>query len=107
MRDARQREGGAHLVKRILMVLAVALVMAAMMAATAAPAFAVPPDRPQPASEKASCVGQGATNLNTTYFPGIGGLVAAGAAQENIGTPGLSDVATRDHSCPTTLPPPE
>ncbi len=35
-----QRKGGEKIVKRIVMVLAVALVMAMMLAATAAPAFA-------------------------------------------------------------------
>ena len=78
------------------MVLTVALVMAAMMAATAAPAFAQ-------ASENASCVGQGVTFLNELGkafgFPGLGGRIAAGAAREDVGTPGLSDVATAPHTC--------
>ena len=42
--------------KRILMVLAVALVMAAMLAAEAAPAFALPPDGVPPDNQGTASV---------------------------------------------------
>ena len=83
------------------MMLTVALVMAAMMAATAVPAFAR-------SSENASCVGQGVTflsDLGRALFgaPQLGGRVAAGAAQDPITQqspgPGLSEVATAPHEC--------
>ena len=83
------------MVRRMLLVLTVALVVAAMTAATAAPAFAQ-------ASQNASCVGQDITFLNqlgkARGLPGFGGRVAALTAQDlgDLGGPGLSGVATFD-----------
>ena len=82
--------------KRILMVLTVALVMAALMVASALPAFAV-------ASDTASCRGQGISDLATSEP----GAVGEGTTEQTNQNPGIrygktfvSGLAQQNSPCP-------
>jgi hypothetical protein len=84
-RAVAEQTGSA--LKRIVLVLAVAAVMAAMMVIMASPAFA--------ASTKGNNVGQQTSQANQKD-PGLGGQGVREAAQEEEG--GLGDIARNGHS---------
>ncbi len=73
------------MLRRIILVLAVAAVMAAMMVVMASPAFA--------ASNKGNNVGQQTSQVNQKA-PGLGGQELSKAAQEG----GLGNIARNGHS---------
>ena len=79
--------------KRIIMILTVALVMAAMMVAMAMPAFAV-------ANETASCRGQGISDTATSE-PGAVGEGTSSAAQSDhpYGKNFVSELAHEEPPC--------
>jgi hypothetical protein len=84
-------------VRRIMLVVTVALVMAAMMVAMAMPAFAQ-------ASDNANCVGQALSTRATTQPPGSVGSEVSGAAQQE--PPGVGQDFTEQTQQPRDACPP-
>ena len=77
--------GGA--LRRLVLALAIAALMALLVTASAAPAFAA-------ASDKANQVGKQTSGVNQSDpEPGRGGHVARDAAQDDGSPPGLGDIA--------------
>ncbi len=70
--SGKEEGGGEKIVKRILLVLTVALVMAAMLVVTIVPAFAAPPSREHPGKGHpvVNAAGKCPNRLNRDTSPG-------------------------------------
>jgi hypothetical protein len=101
MGQQQQTVVGSTLFRRMVLALAIAAVMALLVMALAAPAFAVSGNGK--GGERADLIGRQTSGVNQPdtpgYEPGKGGReVTADAAKPGAGPPGVGDIASTNHN---------
>jgi len=96
MGQQQQTLAGSTLLRRMVLALAIAAVMALLVMASAAPAFAVSDHGAN--ADQVGAQASGVNQPNTPgYEPGKGGHVNSTEAQSDGSDPGIGDIASTSH----------